>query len=265
MTYVHRLTADTGADTAAAIRAFVIATTIFDVKPLWRDIAEAPLPVAVTDELLLQTRRVLDRASRWLLTHRPEPLNIAAEVARFGPRIRLASGNLAESLQPTQVSDLRDRIESAVEAGTPRLLATRVHALLDAFSLLDVIEVSDTTGREVTEVAELYFALADDLNVITMLKSVSGLDHADRWHALARLTLREDIYGSMRALCRSVLAHTESGQPVSDKIADWASLNTARLQRTRSTLGAALETGQSDVVRLSVAVRQIRNLAHAGA
>ena len=46
----------------------------------------------------------------------------------------------------------------------------------------------------------------DHLGTDGLLTAVSRLGRDDRWHSLARLAIRDDIYGSLRALCFDVLA-----------------------------------------------------------
>ena len=73
------------------------------------------------------------------------------------------------------------------------------------YSLLDVIDIADIVDREPAEVADTYFALMDHFNTDGLLTAVSRLERDDRWHSLARLAIRDDIYGSLRALCFDVL------------------------------------------------------------
>ena len=56
------------------------------------------------------------------------------------------------------------------------------------------------------EVADTYFALMDRLGTDGLLTAVSELPRDDRWHSLARLAIRDDIYASLRSLCFDVLA-----------------------------------------------------------
>ena len=54
--------------------------------------------------------------------------------------------------------------------------------LLDAFSLLDIVEIAD--GREAagrSEVAGVYFALSERFEVDRMLTRITGLPRDDRW------------------------------------------------------------------------------------
>ena len=44
-------------------------------------------PVAVTDRMTLDLRRLIDRAGRWLLNYRPQPLAVGAEINRFAEKV----------------------------------------------------------------------------------------------------------------------------------------------------------------------------------
>ena len=88
----------------------------------------------------------------------------------------------------------------------PEDLAYIVASGLYQYSLLDIIDIADIVDREPAEVADTYFALMDYLGTDGLLTSVSGLPRDDRWHSLARLAIRDDIYGSLRSLCFDVLA-----------------------------------------------------------
>src|SRR3546814_10104450 len=84
ITYAYRLGEEVGADPEDAVRAFTVVSAVFGLWKLWHDISEAEIWTDVSDELILLTRRLLDRASRWMLTRRPQPLAVGAEISRFG-------------------------------------------------------------------------------------------------------------------------------------------------------------------------------------
>ena len=86
-TVVPELAEEIGASCTDAVRAFTAVTSIFDLRELWRQIDELDgrVPSSTADELVLETRRLLDRASRWMLSNRPQPLTISAAISRFRP------------------------------------------------------------------------------------------------------------------------------------------------------------------------------------
>ena len=135
-----------------------------------------------------------------------------------------------------------------------------VAAGLYRYSLLDIIDVADIEDREPAEVADTYFALMDRLGTDGLLTAISELPRADRWHSLARLAVRDDIYSSLRSLCFDVLAVGEPDETGDEKIAEWEHTSASRVERARRTLGEIHESGQKDLATLSVAARQIRSM-----
>ena len=263
ITFAYRVTEDAGVDYVDAVRAFVASDAIFGIERTWRAIraaGAAGVPVATTDRMTLDLRRLLDRSARWLLNYRPQPLAVGAEINRFAAKI--------DALRPGMPDWLRgdDRAVVVKESGefagngVAQDLAYRVASGLYQYSLLDVIDIADIVDRDAAEVADTYFALMDYLGTDDLLTAVSGLPRDDRWHALARLAVRDDIYGSLRALCLDVMAAGEPGETGEEKIAEWEQSNGSRVSRARRTLAEIYDTDARDLATLSVAARQIRSM-----
>ena len=115
-------------------------------------------------------------------------------------------------------------------------------------------------NRDPAEVADTYLALMDHLGTDGLLTAVSRLKRDERWHSLARLAIRDDIYGSLRALCFDVLAIGEPDENGEEKIAEWETTNSSRVSRARRTLTEIYESREHDLATLSVAARQIRSM-----
>ncbi|ORI17299.1 NAD-glutamate dehydrogenase [Rhodococcus sp. 1168] len=260
ISFVYRLAEDTGASGTDAVRAFAAATEIFDLEELWQEIRSADMSTASSDELLLESRRVLDRVARWLLTNRPQPLAVGAEISRYASKVRSLRSRVAGWIDGHQVRDLNDRVAASVERGTPKELASAVYQLLDVFCLLDIIDVADITEHDLSEVAELYFALDAHIGIDWLLTSVSRLPRGDRWHSLARLALRDDFYSSLRAITKVVVLGGEPHESAAEKIAEWEAMNSSRLMRTRTALAEIADSGTLDLASLSVAARQVRSM-----
>jgi glutamate dehydrogenase len=167
MTYAFRLAEDTGATPADAVRAFRVAAAVFDLTSLWTGIATlpTPAPTALADEIVLDSRRLLDSAARWLLTSRPQPLAVPAETERFAPLVDRLMPGLLSLLRGRDAEAAGKRAVELAEHGVPSDLATRTAALAHGPGLLDVIEVAALDERTrhrlpIEEVAGLYFALS---------------------------------------------------------------------------------------------------------
>ena len=273
MSYPFRLAEEMSASATDTVRAFAVATAVFDLPAAWRAIRElgAAVPVTVADEMMFELRRQLERASRWLLIHRPQPLAVGAEINRFAAVVRELAPRVPGWLRGGEAGGMATRRDRLTAAGAPEELAVRVAAALPVFGLLDVADVAelgerDVSGagtdqeREVAGVAELYFALSAHLGIDPMLGSVSDLERGDRWHALARLALRDDLYASLREITLDVLRGSDPGVGVDEEIARWEQENSSRLTRARATLAEIADSGTLDLPTLSVATRRIRSM-----
>ncbi|MCU1694956.1 MAG: NAD-specific glutamate dehydrogenase [Mycobacterium sp.] len=263
ISYAYRVCEDVGVGPVDAVRAYVATDEIFKVGDVWRQIravGSAGASVAVTDRMTLDLRRLIDRAGRWLLNYRPQPLAVGAEVNRFAAKVADLTPRMSEWLRGDDRAIVAKDSSEFVAQGVPEDLAMMVATGLYQYSLLDVIDIADIADREPAEVADTYFTLMDHLGADALLTAISRLARDDRWHSLARLAIRDDIYGSLRALCFDVLAVGEPDETGEQKIEEWELTNSSRVTRARRTLSEIYEDGEKDLATLSVAARQIRSM-----
>jgi glutamate dehydrogenase len=210
--------------------------------------------------LTLDTRRLIDRAGRWLLNYRPQPLAVGAEINRFAEKVQRLTPRMSEWLRGDDKAIVEQEAAEFAAQGAPADLAYMIAAGLYRFSLLDIIDVADITEADTAEVADTYFALMERLGTDGLLTAVSQLPRNDRWHSLARLAIRDDIYASLRSLCLDVLAVGEPDESGEQKIAEWEHISASRVERARRTLTEIYASGDKDLATLSVAARQIRRM-----
>jgi glutamate dehydrogenase len=227
---------------------------------VWRAIRAIDVAVNVSDRLTLDLRRQIDRSGRWLLNYRPQPLAVGAEINRFAKTVAQLTPRMREWLRGDDRAIVTKEVDLFTSHDVPEDLAYKVVSGLYQYSLLDIIDIADIIEREPDEVADTYFALMDYLNTDALLTAVSGLPRDDRWHSLARLAIRDDLYGSLRSLCFDVLAVGEPDERGEEKIEEWELINGSRVQRARRTLNEIHQSDQRDLATLSVAARQIRSM-----
>jgi glutamate dehydrogenase len=159
---------------------------------------------------------------------------------------------------------LQRRAGEYISMGIPQDLAIATAGHLDAFSLLDIVEIANSTDEPAEDVARLYFALSDHFEVDKMLSRITGLPRDDRWDALARMALRYDLYGALAGLTANVLAMTPPGLAPAMRISGWEEANGEGLARARTTLHEISSGDKFDLATLSVALRVLRTLVSTG-
>ena len=267
ITYAWRAAEESGAGTSEILRAFVVSRDVFGLNQLWSDLENLDGKVS-TDcqtELFLESRRLLDRATRWFLQSRGGRLNVEEEIAKFAPTVAKLTNSIPGLLRGVE----RERAEGIAKKyqaqGVPAELAIRTGSFLDEFSLLDVIEIANRQNSSPEVVAELYFALSERYDIDRMLFHISALARDDRWTAYARSALRSDLYVALAALTSRVVQATKDSDSIDVRISQWEAKFAEGVARTRATLNEIAHSEQNDLATLSVALRAIRTLAGQGA
>nr|WP_234796690.1 NAD-glutamate dehydrogenase domain-containing protein [Mycolicibacterium porcinum] len=260
LTFAFRLSEETGASPADIVRAHAVVSEVFDLDTLWSDIYAAGLSPALTNAMIIEGRRLLDRAARWFVLNRPQPLEIDTEITRFSNQVAMLYGQLESMLRGQERETVLAAHDDLVARGVPANIAQRISESLYAFSLLDIIEVAHVHKEDSAQLARIYFELSDRLGVDRLLLAVSSLPRGGRWHAQARLALREDLYRSLRDLTIDVTRHGIDGAQAASTIRDFEAFNRPRLERARRTLDEFLDSAEPDLAVLSVASAQLRRL-----
>jgi glutamate dehydrogenase len=262
ITYAFRLAEEMAASSTDAIRAYAITTAVFDLDSLTGaiDAADNVIPAACQDHMTLLVRRLLDRAARWFLTQRPQPLDVQREWDRYSGPVRALHPVMTDLLRGVERANVTSDADELIARGATPELARSVAYSLYTYSNLDIADVAADSGRALTEVAELYYALSAHLDLDRLLTEVTNLERGDRWHALARQALRDDLYRSLCLITADVLSTTAPDTDVDAKIAQWEGENASRLGRARQTLAQIAAAGPGDLASLSVAAREIRSM-----
>ncbi|MFP5219371.1 MAG: NAD-glutamate dehydrogenase [Actinomycetes bacterium] len=264
-TFVFRLHEETGLDVPQIARAHACAWEVFGLAELEDEITalDGRVPTETQVRLLLEARTLAERASRWLLRSRRASLDVGAVVQHF----RQGVGPLLEELPQLLASS--DRLSAPVarntDEGVPEPLAVRVAMLPALFAVLDITDVAHSSGCDTRDVAEVYFALGAELRLDWLRDRVLLLPRENRWQALARAALRDDLYAVRAALTEEVLQHTDRSASGVEQVRRWSSEVQPDVGRVLAVLDEVAAGGSTDLATLSVALREIRGLVQPGA
>ena len=260
-TFAFRLHEETGAPASQIARAYACAREIFEMRPLWAEIEnlDNQCDASVQIDLLLEGRRLVERASRWLLGNRPRQLDIASTVRHFRPGAMGLYASITRLLSPEDAEPLARRADELREQGVPEDLATRVAALPIMFAALDIVVVADERELAVDRVGAVHFGLGSRLGLHWLRDRIVALPRDNRWRARARAALRDDLYAIHREITSDVLRSAAPGAEPETLVDAWIEVNPAS-ERALQTLGDIRSGQTSDLTTLPVAVRELRNL-----
>jgi glutamate dehydrogenase len=105
----------------------------------------------------------------------------------------------------------------------------------------------------VTDVARAYWQVFDAADVAWLWEAIGALPRTDRWQTQARSALRDDLLAALADLADDVL--------YAGSVEAWITANERVVARTLSMFTEIKRADSFDLTVLSVALRQLRNLA----
>jgi glutamate dehydrogenase len=187
-------------------------------------------------------------------------VDLSTEVQRYRPVVAELGPHLSDLLRGSELRRLNGVTAELAAAGVPADLAHDAAALLDTFSLLDVVRIAERVPADPAQVAALYFMVSERYEVDGFLTRISALPRHGRWQALARQALRSDLYQVHAALTLQVARSTDASQPALERLAQWETANSGEVSRVRQTLAEISHLERHDLASLSVALRALRTL-----
>ena len=262
ITFAFRLGEETGADDADIARAYLVAREVYGMRGTWEAIEALDNAVGadVQTGMLLETRKLVERGARWLLRNRPRPLDVARDIAHFAGGATVLRRQLRDLVADSSRAAIDAAKDRLIGSGVPEELALTVASGDDLAAALDVVEVASSAGISVEEAASVYFALGESLDLHWLRDEVASLPRDNRWQALSRAALRDDLYAQLSALTLDTLRLDAGEAAPAERVEAWLAQNRIPVDRCRQILGDLAAAGRTDFTMLSVAMGEIRTL-----
>jgi glutamate dehydrogenase len=256
ISYDNRMTEDTGASVSDVSRAWLVVREVLGFPEWWDEIVDLDgLTLEDRLELLLDCRRTAERCSLWFLRHRRPPVDIDEEVARFREPVQALALQLGGCLTGPMKRAKSSLVKQRIRQGVPEDLAERSAVWRLLHTTFDVIELSERAGADPIDAAAAYWVLFERFELMWLWDAIGALPRSDRWQTQARAALRDDLLAALAELASNVI---EVGDGSVDS---WLAANERAAERATSLLTEIRRAESFDVTNLSVALRQLRNLA----
>lgn len=264
--FVNRKMEATGATVAEVANAYVIAREVFGCERLWSEMAALNnvVPATVQNDVLFQVRRMVRRATRWLLRHRRTDLqSIQGSIDFYQPAFEDLRNNALSYMNDKEAADIQRKIEKLIEQGLPQELANEVGTLSTVFSALDIADVAaEYEAHDIPKVAKIYFRLGAEVELHWFLDQVNMQPVANHWQALARAAFREELDWQQRALTQTVIKLTDNGRDADAMLETWMEANVTAIERWKAILADFRTTKSHEFAKFSVALRELMLLSH---
>jgi glutamate dehydrogenase len=263
ITFAFRLAEETGASTPQLARAYAAAREVFEMRDFWAAVEELDNRIEAGTQLsmLIEGRRLVDRAARWLVrSSARSTIDIVEVIERFAAGAQELARALPEVLIGQDREAFAERRHELEIADVPSELACKVASMPALLSVFDIVTDSTLTATPLATVMATYFGLGSRLGLDWLRDRILELPRADRWQALARTALRDDLYRLHRAITREALSGEPEPETGEQAIEAWLEHNAAAVARSRTVLEEVRASRTFDGTTLPVALRELKYL-----
>ena len=262
ITFVHRLTAESGDEPSHVARAYALMRDAFGMRRVWGAIEalDARVDSQVQTEMLLATQQALARATIWALRNFSQPIRVKPTLALYQPGIAALAEGLDGLLGPMQHAAYERRALHLAAAGVPDELARQVARLEPLAAGPDIVAVALQLDRPVEVVAAVHFGLGARLGIDWLLNAADEMAPGDRWTRLAVTAVVEELTAQLRQLTAEVLRQAGSAMP-GEALDAWVAGQPASVARFVGAIDDIRQAGTTpDLARLALANRALRRL-----
>jgi glutamate dehydrogenase len=262
VTFVSRLSRETGAEAVAVVRAWAVAVEIAGALELWDEVGNANPPLPLRGELACWEwlARGIESAARWVLQTQPPEATAGGVFDMFVEPSRDLLKALPRLLPPGQIARINERVAALAREGLPRALPERIVPLDSLADVLDVVEIASEHGIEREAVMELYYEIGDLLDLDWVRDRIAELSADSRWERRARNSLNEGLLQVRKELTRRILLSRDEGRPMKTALEEYLVAHQEQLTRLGELIDDITSAQRPSLAALMVIVREYGRL-----
>lgn len=264
-TFLYRLQIETGATVADIIRAYTVASHVFKATDL-RKLIESldfSMPIAEQYKMLYHIRGLLNIATRWFLHSGHLKGDLPTLIQHFSSGVQQLEQHIP-TLMGGAIRDYLDALSRQFEeAKLSKEMAHRIATYRAIYTALNIIEVATAHQFDLLKTAQVYFAAGERINLLWFRDQIANDSREGDWNALARLTLRDELDFSQRALTVAIMSKENHAHPASQMIEHWTLRNQHALERWNRLLALVHGSGTIDYTMFFIAIRELVGLIKA--
>lgn len=264
LNFVHRMLEETGAPVGEIATCYVMAREVFEMPKYWAliEALDNKIPSIVQTQMLFELRRTVRRATRWFLRHRDKSLDIQQTINYYRPAFDDLYANIENYLIESEKEQLMSAELVFNREDVPADISRRIALLSTIYSALDIAQIAEHDGKDISHIAAIYFNLGAKLDLHWFLEQITHQPVANHWQALARASYREELDWQQRSIASVVVrACSGEGDPA-DTVAQWLEDHKAILVRWRHILSEFKTSQSHEFAKFSVALRELMLLSH---
>ena len=262
ITFVYRLQVETGSTIEEIARAHAVASHIFGTKELQKTIVSLDFKISYHEqcEMLYNIRSLINLSTRWFLRRKRLHEDLQKTIDEFSLLINQLEGIIPDLMGGMTKQYLSSLTEKFIQSGLSESTAKRIASYRAIYTSLNIIEVATTHHFDLIKTAKVYFAAGEQVNLLWFRDQLANDSREGHWNALARLTLRDELDFTQRALTISIMKNGRKEESPEELIEHWLSSHKREFSRWSKILEMLHGSSNIDYSMFFIAVRELLSL-----
>ncbi|HEY4133792.1 MAG TPA: NAD-glutamate dehydrogenase [Alphaproteobacteria bacterium] len=254
-TFVNELRTRTGCAEGDIARAYTVTRDAFALRDFWAAVEalDAKVPAGLQTKMIIESGRLVERATLWFVQNRSHPIDVAAAMAHTAPAIAALKAALPDALPPAAREAFDAAVAGYAKEGAPVALAMETAKLSALAGATDIVKLAGEQADNIAKSAETYYAVGDRLALDWLRASAQAVPAATSWQKQAIAATVDELFAFQAELAARVLA---DNQPADD----WLKARGPVFLRAQQIIAEMRKAGSVDLAMLAVANRQLRAL-----
>jgi len=257
-----RIREETGATIEDIAKAYVVCVEVFDLYDTWRKLEKLDNVVHEQDryEIFKAVSGLLERSISWLLRNLPPDFSVSHVIERYKIDTRILRQVISSAIVGKSRKNYLATKRSFIKFRMPAALAQELVDKTTLASAFDIIEIKTKLHSDTENVARLFYALSERLQLHWIRDAISETIVRTHWNHLAILNLRNDLHANQHNLTEIVLQIVDNKRHTNKALTIWERHHSEALLRYDSMLNEFSAMRSCDFPTISVAVSEVRRL-----
>ncbi|ARG98661.1 NAD-glutamate dehydrogenase [Legionella micdadei] len=262
ITFVYRLQMENSATVDEIVRAYVIASRVFATHEVQNLVLSLDFKIHMNEQynMLFNIRNFLNLATRWFLNSKYIQEDLSTLINYFSKQIKVLEKVTPILMGGVTKQYLESLTQQFTASGLPEETARRIATYRAIYSGLNIIEVATQNKFDLIRTAEVYFAVGEQFSLLWFRDQLSRDTREGHWNSLSRLTIRDQLDFSQRALTVAILKTGSKEKDVQKLIQEWINRNQRALKRWNNLLEQLHSSGSVDYSMFFIAMRELVTL-----
>lgn len=262
ITFVYRVQMETGSTVDEIIRGQAVSSAIFGIPELQRVIEslDFKIPMGEQYEMLYNIRSLVNLATRWFLHSTYLKSDLKSLIDHFSVGVRELENIVPELMGGYTKTYLQKLTAQFEKNGLEEHMARHIATYRAIYTTLNIIDVSTKYKLDLVKTTRVYFASGERMNLLWFRDQIAQDTREGHWNTLARLTLRDELDISQRALTVAIMQNDKANTSAAELIDTWMKTNKRSLDRWSRLLELLHDNATLEYTMFFIAIRELFGL-----